>query len=170
MSLAEQFASDPQGRRYSDVLKYNPISFTEIIGFFEDPERQRRMVESELHHDRPALAGVIRELERRDDFCFFMGFNGKESTRLRQAIGVLVKIVMSNHGWQGTGKKGSIGVRIKSKLKGKTRGSAYNTGGLSIWFTRAERYEPISQERWQTVEEQQSQLYFFFSKDSETSF
>lgn len=154
MSLVEQFSSDSQGRRYADVLSDQRISFVSIIEFFEVPDRQRRMVESERHHDRPALAGVIRELELRQDFNDFMGQHGDHgTTRFRQAIGVLVKIIMANHGWEGTGKKGSIGVRNKAKLIGKIVGSAYNSGGLSSWFTRAERYKPKEGELYPTAEE-----------------
>lgn len=91
MSVADQFAADRQGRRYADVLKQD--LFRSILAFFDDPERQRRMVESELHHDRPALAGVVRELEHRDDLNEFFGKNpGHVTTRFRQAIGVLVRV------------------------------------------------------------------------------
>jgi len=37
--------------------------FDEVLEFFNNEDRQRRMEESEMHHDRPPLAGVVRELE-----------------------------------------------------------------------------------------------------------
>ena len=67
MLLAEVFADDSQGRRFADVANDPRLNFSDILGFFDDPGRQQRMIDSELHHDRPPLAGVIRELEARDD-------------------------------------------------------------------------------------------------------
>ena len=32
-----------------------------VLAFFDDEARQRRMVEAEVHHDRPPLAGVVRK-------------------------------------------------------------------------------------------------------------
>jgi hypothetical protein len=141
-SLAQQFVEDRQGRRYADVVNEARISFFDILAFFEDPQRQRRLIESELHHDRPALAGVICELEHRPDMeRFFLTYAGPVTIRLRQAIGVLVRIIMESHGFKTTGRKGSLGVRQQAPTP-KTRAGAYhNTGGLSLWFIRAERYE-----------------------------
>lgn len=121
MTLAERFARDKQGRRFVDVMKDTRISFPAILTFFDDPDRQRRMIESEIHHDRPALAGVVLELEARDDVTLlFLDHLSHTTTRFRQAIGVVVRIVMESHGWRKTGRKGSL--------------------GLAVVFTHAERY------------------------------
>lgn len=158
MQLATQFAQDTQGRRYADVLKQD--LFQSILTFFDDPDRQRRMVESELHHDRPALAGVVRELEHREDLNEFFGMNpGHITTRFRQAIGVIVRIIMENKGWQRTGRKGSLGVRTKRMNTSPMKGAATNTGGLSVWFTRAERYEPKDGMSFRRVEELSEEIY-----------
>jgi hypothetical protein len=56
---------------------------------------------------------------------------------LRQAVGVLVRMIMEARGWRKTGRKGSLGVRApKDRTQPK-----HNTGGLAFWFLRAERYE-----------------------------
>jgi hypothetical protein len=142
MPLLELFRQDHQGRRFTDVLGDHRIPFAEILGFFDDPDRQRRMIESELHHDRPALAGVVRELESRPAvYQFFLANDGHTTTRLRQAIGVAVRIVMQQHGWRTTGRKGSLGVRASVPARTASAGAYHNTGGLALWFTRAERYE-----------------------------
>lgn len=142
MPLLERFAEDNQGRRFTDVLSDTRISFAEILRFFDDPDRQRRMIESELHHDRPALAGVVRELEARPEVHrFFLDNDGHTTTRLRQAVGVVVRIIMEGHGWRTTGRKGSLGVRASVPARTATAGAYHNTGGLALWFTRAERYE-----------------------------
>src|SRR3954468_1368584 len=144
MPLAQQFAQDRQGRRSADVLSDNRISFPAILDFFNHPDRQRRLVESELHHDRPALAGVVRELEhRRDVDQFFRTNDGHVTTRFRQAVGVVVRIIMEAHGWKTTGRKGSIGVPLKRSAGTATAGAGHNAGGLAKWFTRAERYDLV---------------------------
>ena len=55
---------------------------------------------------------------------------------MRQAIGVLVRMIMEARGWQKTGRKGSLGVRADKNLWKFT----HNSGGLAFWFIRAERY------------------------------
>jgi hypothetical protein len=34
-----------------------------VLEFFNNADRQRRMEESEVHHDRAPMAGIVRELE-----------------------------------------------------------------------------------------------------------
>jgi hypothetical protein len=95
------------------------------------------MEESELHHDRSPLAGVVRELESLPEINqFFEQSDSRNSIRLRQAIGVLVRMIMESRGWRKTGRKGSLGVRST----GGADEPAHNTGGLAFWFLRAERY------------------------------
>ena len=57
------FLEDRQGKTFADVVNDSQQPFAEVLAFFRDADRQRRMEESELHHDRPPLAGVVRELE-----------------------------------------------------------------------------------------------------------
>lgn len=162
MSLADKFARDAQGRRYADVLKLD--LFQSILTFFEEPDRQRRMVESELHHERPALAGVIREFENQEGVDDFFGKNpGHVTTRFRQAIGVVVRIIMESNGWKTTRRKGSLGVRTKAKMiDGTPLGATANTGGLSVWFTRAERYEPTTKMPFRSLEERVNDIYLHY--------
>lgn len=137
----QEFSRDRQGRRYADVVSDVRISFPAVLQWLESPERVRRMIESELHHDRPALAGVVRELEmRRDVDEFFRTHAGPATTRFRQAIGVAVRILMQEQGWERTGRKGSLGVRTKTSPEATAAGTNHNTGGLALWFLRAERY------------------------------
>jgi hypothetical protein len=138
------FAEDRQGRTFSDVLADPEQPFDEVLGFFNNAERQRRMEESEIHHDRPALSGVIRELEAQPAIDRFLGAQHPRRTkRLRQAVGVIVRIIMEQRGWKKTGRKGSLGVRAGVAKGTKTPGAYHNTGGLAFWFLRAERYERI---------------------------
>lgn len=132
------FLNDPQGRTFADVVNDTELPFDDVLEFFDNAARQRRMEESELHHDRAPLAGVVRELESQPAIDQFLSeAHIRRNTRLRQAIGVIVRIIMERRGWQKTGKKGSLGVRAPKAAPA----AAHNTGGLAFWFIRAERYE-----------------------------
>jgi len=159
MLLLQRFAQDNQGRRFADVMTDTRISFSSILAFFDDANRQRRMVESEQDHDRPAMAGVVRELEARPDVHqFFLNNDGPITTRFRQAVGVVVKIIMADHGWRTTGRKGSLGVRSNVTPRTTRTGAYHNTGGLALWFTRAERYELRTGMPYTSVAERAQQI------------
>ena len=134
----DEFLEDRQGKTFADVVKDPEQPFGVVLAFFDDANRQQRMEESELHHDRSPLAGVVRELEMEPAIDRFLAdVHARRSTRFRQAIGVLVRMIMERRGWQKTGRKGSLGVRAA----GVARTPAHNTGGLAFWFVRTERYE-----------------------------
>ena len=44
---------DRQGRTFADVLDDPEQPLDAVLKFFNDEARQRRMEESEIHHDRP---------------------------------------------------------------------------------------------------------------------
>jgi len=142
MIASEDFMNDNQGRRFTDVINDTRINFQIVIDFFNNPDRIRRMIDSELHHDRPPLSGIIKEFERVPDIdTFLAGQDAHTTQRFRQAVGVLVRIHMEEQGFQKTGRKGSLGTRGRT-APGTTNPGAYqNTSGLSKWFTRSERYQ-----------------------------
>src|SRR5690349_16248624 len=135
------FLENRLGKAFSDVVNDPQQPFDEVLEFFNNEDRQRRMEESELHHDRPPLAGVVRELESLPEIDRFLATqHPRRAKRLRQAVGVVVRILMERRGWQTTGKKGSLGVRAVRAAHSTSPGSYHNTGGLAFWFLRAERY------------------------------
>lgn len=139
----ERFLRDRQGRTFSDVLDAPDQPFEVVLDFFSDAGRQRRMEEAEIHHDRPALAGVVREFESLPAIStFFSSGHPRSAKRLRQAVGVVVRIIMEQRGWKKTGTKGSLGVRARQPRDVEAPGVYHNTGGLALWFLRAERYRP----------------------------
>jgi len=146
----DTFREDSQGRRFSDVVNDPDQPFDAVLEFFNDPDRQRRMEESEIHHDRPPLSGVVRELESHPAINRLLaGTHAQRSKRLRQAIGVVTRMIMQASGWRKTGRKGSLGVRThKDGLA-----PDHNTGGLAFWFIRAERYERAEGMPYQSVRE-----------------
>lgn len=133
-----QFLNDVQGKKFADVVSDPEQPFEEVLAFFSTEERQRRLEDAEIHHDRPPLAGVVRELEALPAVDRFLGGDhARRTQRLRQAIGVVVRIIMERRGWKKTGRKGSLGVRALNS----SRSPHHNSGGLAFWFVRAERYE-----------------------------
>src|SRR5579863_10419652 len=148
----KDFLEDRQGRTFADVLADAEQPFDQILEFFNDGQRQQRMEDSEIHHDRPALAGVVRELETLEPVDRFLATQHPRRTkRLRQVVGVLVRMIMEKRGWQKTGRKGSLGVRAKIAGRTSRPGTYHNTGGLAFWFLRAERYERLNGMPFQTV-------------------
>ena len=138
----KEFLSDKQGSRFRDVVEDSRLDFQVVVDFFNESARQIRMEDSEEHHDRPALAGVVRELENTEPFMsFFRRHDGHTTRRVRQAIGVVVRMLMEKRGWRKRGTKGSLGQRVSVRPRTTTPGAYHNTSGLSWWFTRSERYK-----------------------------
>lgn len=136
------FLSDTQGAKFKDVVEDSRVSFLDVIDFFNNEARRTRLCDSETHHDRPALAGVIKEFEAQPLIKqFFETNDGHTTQRFRQGIGVLVRLHMQQIGWHTTGRKGSLGTRVKNLPHTTAPGAYMNHSGLSKWFTRAERYE-----------------------------
>jgi len=144
INLKDMFNSDKLGRRFKDVAESPRIPWSATISFFEQPDHQRRMMESELHHDRPALAGVIRDFEAIPDIAaFFESSDSHDTVRFRQAVGVLVSVTMALHNWHPDGdKKGSLGTRAKVSPRTTVPGAYRNESSLSVWFSKAARFSP----------------------------
>lgn len=142
MVTLSNFQSSKQGRTFIDVINDSRINFQKVIDFFNDPVILTRMEDSELHHQRPPLAGVIIEFESLPDVHVLLNNNDAHSTvRFRQAVGVLVKLHMGARGWVKSNVKGSLGKRANVQPRTTTAGAYHNKQGLSQWFTRAERYK-----------------------------
>ena len=161
----EDFLEDRQGKTFADVVNDPTQPFAAVLEFFDDADRQRRMEESELHHDRSPLAGVVRELESQPAIDEFLaGPHTRRNTRFRQGIGVLVRMIMERRGWHKTGRKGSLGVRAANAANTP----AHNTGGLAFWFVRAERYERADGMPFRSVSERRQELEAAASRPSRT--
>ena len=152
----DTFLEDSQGRRFPDVANDPKQPFDAVLEFFNDTNRQRRMEESEIHHDRPPLCGVVREFESHPAIERFLAdTHTQRSKRLRQAVGVVIRMIMQARGWRKTGRKGSLGVRTTKNGLAPN----HNTGGLAFWFIRAERYERAEGMPFISVRERCQKLY-----------
>ncbi len=134
----QEFLSDSTGAKFIDVVNDPQIDFQKWLDFFNSPERQVRMQDAETHHLRPALSGIIRELERDPAFKDYL--SGGNSQRRKQCVGVLVRVLMEKLGWKSTGRKGSLGQKVKKDGDEKDSSNTENTSGLSKWFRKAEHY------------------------------
>ena len=151
----EEFLSNRLGKAFSDVINNPEYPFDEVFEFFNDEGRQQRMEDAAIHHDRAPLAGVVCEFEAQPAIDqFFRAIHPGQTKRFRQAVGALVRMIMEGRGWQKTGRKGSLGVRATKD----SQVPSHNTGGLALWFLRAERYEPITGMPYATVKSQCQEL------------
>lgn len=158
----QEFLEDRQGRTFSDVANDPTMPFSELLTFFSNEQRQRRMLESELHHDRSPLAGVVRELEAQPAIDqFFSTVHSQKTQRFRQAIGVIIRIIMARHGWRKAGRKGSLGARapVNRELP------VHNKGGLAFFFVRAERYMLETGMPYRTVHERRREFEEAWSRN-----
>ena len=140
---SQDFTAHSTGRRFGDVLSDPRVNFQDVLDFFNDPAIRQRMKNSELHHDRPAFAGVVKSLEQVPSVDQFLsGHDAHTTQRFRQAVGVVILMAMTDESWKKTGKKGSLGRRAKVIPGTTTPGAYINASGLSRWFTQTERYAP----------------------------
>lgn len=120
MATKDDFGEDRQGKRFQDIASMR--GFEAVFRFFDDHERRERMWDSEFWHERPAFAGVVKEFENDLEIAdFYLRLTPKQAIRFRQAVGVVIKVVMRRAGMGPTGKRGSL-------------------AALSDWFKRSERY------------------------------
>ena len=104
----KQFVLDEQGKTYTDVLKDKRFDFELILRFLSDSNRINRMLVAQEHFKVPPLGGVAVEMEKHYAFQTLMEAPKHTTRRLRQAIGVAVRIIMEQNGWKKTGTKGSM--------------------------------------------------------------
>ena len=108
----KDFLDDHQGRKYRDVTGDSTIGWDTWINWLNDNVRQERMEIAEIHFGMPALAGVLKELEKQQFAEKYLGTRTPQETkRLKQALGVLVRMHMEARGWSKTGVKGPLGRR-----------------------------------------------------------
>ena len=113
MNLADlKISEHPYLRWFTSLEETEPDLVREVLRFFDSAARVRRMKESEVHHDRPALYGVVRELRRLPCMNVLQHqHDGHKKVRGRvvQFVGVVVRVVMEQQGWVGTGHKAALG-------------------------------------------------------------
>ncbi len=112
------------------VVAHDPNQpLAKTLELFNGTDRQRRMEESELRHDREPLAGAVRKLVAQLAVDQFPGaVHVRRNTCLWQAVGMVARMIVERRGWWKTGCKGSLDVRAA----GAAETPAHNTGGLAF--------------------------------------
>jgi hypothetical protein len=103
------FLQDHQGGPFADVVNDPEQPFDTVLDFFNDVDRQRRMVESEARDNRAPFAAVKRELESQPSIREFLSSQDPNRRKqLGQVVTVVVRMIMDRLGWevvpQGVGK------------------------------------------------------------------
>lgn len=148
-----EFLHDPHGEAFAE--HWDPL-FDDVLAFFSCGDRQRRMEEAEIHHDRAALAGVVRDLEALPALNQYLAASQRQqSKRLRELVGFIVRLIMERRGWIRTGRKGSLGVRAEAE---NDEIPPHNSSGLALWFPCGERFELPSGAPFQTVSARRRKL------------
>lgn len=123
----EEFIADKTGVHYIELAKDQ--AFLKFLDFINLPERRRRMAESVIDHDRPPLAGIIKDLELQSWFRDYMeNHTPKEQLRFKQGIGVVVRMVMESYGFRSEG--------------------IASIGAPSQWFKKALKYTSKYDSKW----------------------
>jgi hypothetical protein len=95
------FLHDRHGRIFADVVNDPGQPFDVILDFFNNEDRQLRMVESEVRYNKAPLAAVERELESEPSIQDFLSSGGPDRRkRLGQVVTVVVRMIMDRLGWE----------------------------------------------------------------------
>jgi hypothetical protein len=145
MPTLAEFLADFQGSRFRNEYAGWPVDFESLLRQLDEPAWVEKMVTAS-RLKRPALAGIVTDVETRSDVESFMKTtDAHETRRFRQAVGVGIRIAMERLGWRTTGKKGSLGRRVPVSVRTTTPGDSRNDPHEpSVWFSKAEIYRPPS--------------------------
>lgn len=103
---AGDFAGDFHGAKYRDEIGRHPEALLRVFSILNDAENEQRLADAEMHK-MPALCGVVRFVGA-DPVIGRVLADTEISLRLRQTIGVAVKLKMAKLGWRPTGRKGAV--------------------------------------------------------------
>ena len=146
MITLNDWHKDAHASKYTGAFPQGLLSW--LINWFNSSAtcslgltRIQRMIVAEQYFEMPALAGVLKELEVEATIDgYFQTQTADSSKRVRQGIGVLVKLHMLHAGAQKMGKKGILGRRNHAQTPHPQTG--YNTPrSFSKYFSQAERYK-----------------------------
>ncbi len=140
MPTLTQFSNDRLARRFRDVLCDRRYNFEHVLGFFRRDDVHLALVATATRGEAP-LAGVVAEFESEFE-PFLAGYDAHTTMRFRQAVGVVLCMVMTSLGWRRTGRKRSLGTRLPVASR-TTTPSAYRNrdGDASRWFSSSEIYQ-----------------------------
>ncbi len=102
------FPQERQGRIVADVLNVSMLPCDDALDFSICEGRQHSPLDSETHPEAIPLAVAVSESEAQPPIDDLFSLEHPHGTKLsRQAVGVVARVSMENHGWKQTGKKAS---------------------------------------------------------------
>lgn len=99
----QEIIEDATGCRFQALVAQHRNPVDAVLHIMNEPAARQRMIDAETHHGRPALAGVVRDIEAHPAIRPLLA-----DLRFRQLVGVITMIVMRRIGWTTTGTKGSL--------------------------------------------------------------
>jgi hypothetical protein len=136
----EEFFAHKPGVLFKDLERESPEVVTNAFHFLNDCKRQDKLECFVVYKTKlTALAGVVRELEQEEWFISFVQNSIIiKRNRLKQLIGLMIKQIMKQRGFETTGKKGLF--TKPTLLETYDLTDVNNVKKLSIWFTSAALY------------------------------
>jgi len=113
------FEADAYATRFLGTIDARPDLADRLFALLNDPANEQRLADA-ASDGRPAISGVSRLLE--SDPVVGAALQDRADHRLRQLIGVAVRLKMERLGWATTGRKATVGSEHIGKAEVYTRG------------------------------------------------
>jgi hypothetical protein len=114
----DDFLRDRQGGTFADVVNDPEQPFDLVLDFLNDEEQQRHMEGTEAHHARARLVEVVWDLETQPLIETFLSSRETLRTRrFREAVGVVVRMVVESLARKRTVKENPLGVPATTVLR-----------------------------------------------------
>lgn len=108
------FEIDRYATRFLGAIDAQPAVADRLFALLNDPANERRLGDASAD-GRPAVSGIARLLA--SDPVIGGALQNRADHRLRQLIGVAVRLKMERLGWATTGRKATVGSRHIGKAE-----------------------------------------------------
>ena len=112
------FEVDRYATRFLGAIDAQPAVADRLFALLNDPANEQRLDDAAAD-GRPAVSGIARLLA--SDPVIGGALENRADHRLRQLIGVAVRLKMERLGWATTGRKATVGSRYIGKAELYTR-------------------------------------------------
>lgn len=113
------FEADSYATRFLGTIDAQPAVADRLFDLLNDPSNERRLADAAAD-GRPAVSGIARLLASDPDIGGAL--QNRSDHRLRQLIGVAVRLKMERLGWATTGRKATVGSEHIGKAEVYARG------------------------------------------------
>ncbi len=113
------FQADTYATRFLGTIDAQPAVADHLFALLNDPDNEQRLADAAAD-GRPAVSGIARLLA--SDPVIDSALQNRADHRLRQLIGVAVRLKMERLGWTTTGHKAKVGSEHIGKAEVYARG------------------------------------------------